>query len=85
MSGPERVELANAWGRPHSTTVGYFGGPLDGRSVRLEQLSGIEAFDRAIRGTGTQYSVTRYGVHYEDGSVCWALLTYDPIIERGKL
>lgn len=86
MKPPERVEMANAWGEPHGATLGYFGGPLDGRTVRVEVMYDVASFGLAKElAVWAAYSVTRYGVHHEDGSICWVLLTYDPILERGKL
>lgn len=82
----ERVEVVTP-GHDHSVTIGYYGGPLDGRSQHLRVMDEIELnwFDRAAGMHDLPYTVTRYGVHADNCTLCWALLTYTPIAERGKL
>lgn len=83
---PERVEMKEP-GAGHPTQLGYYGGPHDGRYARLDVLDesmlwmiDVAAFDHQM-----DYTVTRYGVHTDTGTICWALLTFGPIFKRGKL
>lgn len=82
---PERVEM-NEPGVDHPMQLGYYGGPYDGRYVRLEVMdeSMLWMIDVA-NDHPLDYTVTRYGVHSDTGTLCWALLIFNPILKRGKL
>lgn len=77
----------NTCGPDHGVMIGCYGGPIDGRSARLEVMdeSAMWMFDVADNDHPLGYTVTRYGVHSDNGTLCWVLLMFDPIIKRGKL
>lgn len=77
----------NEPGAEHPVQLGYYGGPHDGRYARLEVLdeSHLWMVDVAEFDRGADYTITRYGVHTNDSTLCWVLLTYSPIVKRGKL
>lgn len=83
---PDRVEM-NEPGADHPTQLGYYGGPYDGRYVRLEVMdeSALWMISVTANDHPLDYAVTRYGVHSDTGTLCWVLLMFNPIFERGKL
>lgn len=84
MKAPERVVIDERGG--HGATLGYYGGPEDGRMSRSAVLFETELSTIAwAAGVQTDYAVNSYGVHSGDQSLCWVLLMYTPIEERGKL
>lgn len=67
-------------GPEHGPTLGYYGGPHDGRVVRA-----AEPFTKDQLIVCADYTLDAHGVHDDDGTLCWALLMYTPIADRGKL
>lgn len=80
---PERVEV-NDLGSEHPVSFGYYGGPADGRMSRMKDMNEDELLVICEGALPHGYTVTRYGVH-ADTTLCWVLLMYSPIAERGKL
>lgn len=80
---PERVAMNEA-GADHQTQLGYYGGRSDGRRSIVGKLHerDLGRFDDANH---FGYTVTRYGVHTDNHTLCWVLLTHTPIAERGNL
>lgn len=80
----ERVEIDEP-GPEHVTRFCYYGGNADGRISNMDTMHEYELGTVNYNAAMFDYTVTRYGVHADNQTLCWVLLMHSPIVERGKL
>lgn len=81
---PERV-LIDEPGADHRCRFAYYGGVADGRVSVIRTMAESELATISDGAEMFTYTVTRYGVHADNGTLCWVLFMHTPIQERGKL